>query len=87
MVKFGAQTDIYGLASSIYYLLAAPEEPYPVYDFSDQDQELRENLSKANCSDKFIDAIVAGLQFSATSRPSNAQQFLNMFPGCEDIKL
>jgi serine/threonine protein kinase len=87
MVKFGSQTDIYGLASSIYYLIAAPEIPHPVYDFSDQDEDLRENLSQANCSVGFIDAVVAGLQYSATSRPCNAQAFLNMFPGCEDIIL
>lgn len=87
MVKFGSQSDIYGLAASIYYLLAFPEHPHPVYDFSDQDKDLRENLADAGCSPKFIDAVVSGLQFSATSRPSNAQAFLNLFPGCEDIVL
>jgi serine/threonine-protein kinase len=87
MVKFGSQTDIYGLASSLYYLLCAPETPHPIFDFSDQDEDLRENLAAAKCSDKFIDAIIAGLQFSATSRPANAQKFLNLFPGCENIKL
>ena len=87
MVKFGCQTDIYGLASSVYYLLCAPETPHPIFDFSDQDEDLRENLAAAKCSGKFIDAIIAGLQFSATSRPANAQKFLNLFPGCENIKL
>lgn len=87
MVKFGSQTDIYGLASSVYYLLCAPEQPHPIFDFSDQDEDLRENMSDARCSEKFIDAIIAGLQFSATSRPANAQKFLNLFPGCENIKL
>ena len=87
MVKFGAQTDIYGLASSIYYLLASPEVPHPIFDFSDQDRDLRDNLKDAKCSDAFINAIIAGLQFSATSRPANAQAFLNLFPGCENIKL
>lgn len=87
MVKFGSQSDIYGLAASIYYLLAFPEHPHPVYDFSDQDKDLRENLADAGCSPKFIDAVVSGLQFSATSRPANAQAFLNLFPGCEEIVL
>ena len=87
MVKFGSQTDIYGLASSIYYLIAAPEEPHPIYDFSDQDKDLREYMTNAGCSEKFIDAIISGLQFSATSRPKDAQTFLNLFPGCESIKL
>jgi tRNA A-37 threonylcarbamoyl transferase component Bud32 len=87
MVKFGSQTDIYGLASSLYYLIAAPMEPHPIMDFSDQDEDLRINLAEANCSDAFINAIIAGLQFSATSRPKNAQAFLNLFPGCGNIKL
>lgn len=87
MVKFGSQSDIYGLAASIYYLLAFPNHPHPIFDFSDQDRDLRENLRDAGCSPKFIDAVVSGLQFSATSRPANAQAFLNMFPGCEEIVL
>ena len=87
MVKFGSQTDIYGLASSLYYLVAYPDEPHPIMDFSDQDEDLRINLAEANCSDAFINAIIAGLQFSATSRPKDAQAFLNLFPGCENIKL
>ena len=87
MVHFGGQTDLFGLAASIYYLIVAPEEPHPVMDFSDQDEDLRINLAEANCSDAFINAIIAGLQFSATSRPKDAQAFLNLFPGCENIKL
>ena len=87
MVKFGPQTDIYGLASSLFYLIAAPKEPHPIVDFSDQDKDLRLSLSEAKCSDGFINAIIAGLQFSATSRPKDSQAFLNLFPGCEDIKL
>ena len=87
MVKFGSQSDIYGLAASVYYLLAFPDYPHPVFDFSDQDKDLREHLADAGCSPKFIDAVVSGLQFSATSRPANAQAFLNLFPGCEEIVL
>lgn len=87
MVRFGAQTDIYGLAASIYYLMTAPCEPHPVFDFSDQDEDLRANLADAGCSGQFIDAVVSGLQFSATSRPATAQDFLNRFPGCKDIIL
>ena len=87
MVKFGPQTDIYGLASSLFYLIAAPMEPHPIVDFSDQDKDLRLSPSEAKCSDGFINAIIAGLQFSATSRPKDSQAFLNLFPGCEDIKL
>lgn len=87
MVKFGRPVDIFGLAASIYYLLAAPNEPFPVFEYSDQDEELRVGLLMAGCSDQFADAIVAGLQFSASARPADAQAFLNMFPGCENIRL
>lgn len=87
MVKFGAQADIFGLAASIFYLLACPHTPHPIMDFSDQDWDLRLALEHAGCSPKFIDAIIAGLQASAISRPACGQAFLNMFPGCEDIKL
>lgn len=87
MVKFGAQADIFGLAASIFYLMACPKEPHTIMDFSDQDWDLRQSLEQANCSPQFIDAIIAGLQFSATSRPNCAQAFLNKFPGCENIKL
>ena len=38
-------------------------------------------------SDKFADAIVAGLQAAAPVRPANAQAFLNKFPGYENVKL
>lgn len=87
MVKFGRPVDIYGLAASVYYLLASPMKPYPVFEYSDQDQDIRFALSMAGCSRQFTDAIVAGLQFSAAARPADAQAFLNMFPGCEEVKL
>lgn len=87
-VKFGRPVDIYSLAATIYHLLVAPEQPYPVYEYSNQDERLRIFLEVvAGCSKQFSDAIVAGLQFSASARPADAQAFLNMFPGCENIKL
>lgn len=87
MVRFGAQTDIYGLAASIYSLLAFPADPHPIMDFSNQDWDIRKCLQKAHCSPQFIDAIVQGLQYSAVARPASAQAFLQLFPGCEDIKI
>ena len=87
MVHFGAQTDIYGLAASVYSLIAFPADPHPIMDFSDQDQDIRACLRHAHCSPQFIDAIVRGLQHSAVARPATAQVFLQLFPGCEHIKL
>ena len=87
MVHFGEQPDIYGVASTLYYLATECEPPHPIMDLSEQDQDIRGNLRNYRFSDQFADAIVAGLQFSASSRPRNAQAFLKLFPGCEDIKL
>lgn len=84
LVSFAPQTDIYLLAGTIYYLMTR-QRPHHIMDFSDQDKDIRENLQ--NCSDKTKDAIVAGLQNSAKARPASAQAFLNLFPGCENIKL
>lgn len=87
LVRFGEQPDIFGLAATLYYLATEGKRPHPIMDFSAEDQDIRSNLGKYHFSDQFIDAIVAGLQFSASSRPKNAQAFLNLFPGCENIKL
>jgi len=87
MVHFGAQTDIFSLAASIYNLITNGRCPHAIYAFSDYEINLRERLNDVNCSPKFTDAIIAGLQSNAMSRPANAQAFLNLFPGCEKIKL
>ena len=87
MVRFGEQPDIYGLAATLYYLATDREDPHPVMDLSEQDKDLREYLEMYSFSEQFSDAVIAGLQHSATSRPKNAQAFLNLFPGCENMKL
>jgi hypothetical protein len=86
MVRFGPQPDIFGLSATIYNLITQ-SRPHPIKDFSDEDEDLRELMNMENCSEPFINAVIAGLQASASSRPENAQAFLNLFPGCEDIKL
>lgn len=87
MVHFGEQPDIFGIAATLYYLATDCEEPHSIMDFSEQDQDIRENLNDYHFTKQFADAIVAGLQHSASSRPKNAQTFLKLFPGCEEIKL
>ena len=87
MVHFGEQPDIYGVAATLYYLATGRDEPHTIMDFSEQDQDIRMKLEQCHFSTQFADAIVAGLQFSASSRPKNAQAFLNLFPHCEDIRL
>lgn len=85
MTHFGPQPDVFGLAATLYFLATDREEPHPVMDFADQDQDIRGYLAQYGFSKQFADAIVAGLSFMA--RPKNAQEFLKLFPGCEDIKL
>ncbi len=85
MVRFGGQPDIYGVAATLYYLATGREEPHPIMDFSDQDRDIRKKLDSCHFSTQFADAIVAGLNHSATSRPKNAQAFLNLFPHCENV--
>ena len=87
MVKFGPQADIFGLAATLYYLATENEELHPIMDFSEQDVDIRAILDYYDMSAKFADALVSGMMYSAMSRPKDAQTFLNMFPGCEDIKL
>lgn len=86
MVRFSTKADIYGVAASVYKL-ATGKDPYPVIENSSTDTDLRRAMGRSGFSGMFADAVVAGLQFSASSRPKNAQAFLKLFPGCEDIKL
>ena len=85
MIKFGPQPDIYGLAATLYYLATDRDIPHPIRDFRDEDEDIRISLDFAGFSKQFADAIVAGLEF--LNRPRNAQEFLNMFPGCDNMKL
>ena len=87
MVRFGEQPDIFGLAATLFNLATNREDPHPIMDLSDQDKDIRIFLDINGFSDQFVNAIVAGLQHSASSRPKNAQAFLNLFPGCENISL
>ena len=86
MVKFGSEPDIFSLSATLYNL-ATQQCPHPIQYNSDEDRDLRENMEAENLSAGFINAIIAGLQAAAPARPSNAQAFLKMFPGCEDIEL
>lgn len=86
MVRFAPQPDIYSLAATIYNLITS-EFAHEIKFNSDQDEDLRKEMENAGCGKQFIDAIILGLQDSAASRPSDAQAFLNLFPGCENIKL
>ena len=86
MITFGSEPDIFALAATLYNL-ATQRRPHPIQYHSDEDRDLRFFMRKEGLSVGFIEAIVAGLQAAAPARPANAQAFLNLFPGCENIKL
>lgn len=86
MIRFGSEPDIFGISATLYNLMTN-KRPHPIQYNSDEDRDLRHFMKEANISDKFADAIVAGLQAAAPARPANAQAFLNMFPGFENVKL
>ena len=85
MVRFGPQPDIYGFAATLFYLATDRDYPHPIMDFGEEDEDIRISLDVYGFSRQFADAIVAGLEYM--NRPRNAQEFLNLFPGCEDMKL
>ena len=87
LAKYDPRPDIFGIAGTIYTIVTGA---YPRQIFElDQDAEdhIRNRLNQANCSEEFSNAIVKGLQASMSLRPRNAQEFLNLFPACEEIEL
>ena len=67
--------DIYGLATTLYSLLEK------------EDSQIDCVGCRLNCSEEMQQAIEEGMNQYANDRPSTAQQFLQNFPGCENIKL
>ena len=57
--------------------------PHPIENM--HDREIAFNYM--NCSEGMKNAIAEGMSLFANDRPANAQLFLNLFPGCENIKL
>ena len=86
MVKFGCEPDIFSVSATLY-TLATKKYPQAILYNSNIENILRKNLEAKDLSEGFINAIIAGLQAAAQLRPKNAQAFLNLFPGCENMKL
>ena len=84
MIRFSPLPDIYGLAATLYNL-ATFEEPHSITDFSDEEEHCVDRLEIQGFSEKFARAVASGLLVA--TRPKDAQTFLNLFPGCENIKL
>lgn len=81
---FSAKPDIFSLAATCSEIFSNGRFVRPIYDYSDDEKEARENL---HCSKKMRDAIIAGLQASPRLRPDSILEFARMLPGCENIDL
>ena len=82
MKNFGPQADIFSTAATLFNLVSG-EMPFYISNWYDRERA----FEMMNCSDKMKEAIIEGLAEFSNDRPTNAQRFLNLFPGCEDIKL
>lgn len=81
MHYFCPQTDIYGAAATLFTMMSN-KNPRPI-----KNNDIKWAFVSMNCSDKMKRAIAEGLCLFTNDRPTNAQMFLNNFPGCENIKL
>lgn len=85
--KYDPRPDMFGIAGTIYTIVTR-QYPRPLIELDqDKEDDMRDFLQQEGCSKQFADALIRGLQSSLSARPKNAQAFLNLFPGCEDIKL
>ena len=87
LTSYDSRPDMFGIAATIFCVVTR-ETPTTIMELDKiAEENVRLALQEENCSDQFINAIVRGLQGSMSLRPANAQLFLNLFPGCENIKL
>ena len=82
MRYFAPQADIFGLAATLF-CMATNMRPHPIHD----GESKHHILTSMDTSPQMKYAVAEGLSFFANDRPTTAQAFLNLFPGCEDIKL
>ena len=82
MRYFGPQADIFGTAATLFTLVSG-KWPQPINDSQDRERA----FELMNCSEGMKQAIAEGMSLYSNDRPANAQLFLNLFPGCENIKL
>ena len=82
MKYFGPQADIFGAAATLFTLVSK-KCPKPIGNLSAKESA----FDVMHCSDEMKKAIAEGLSLYANDRPANAQLFLNLFPGCNELKL
>ena len=82
MRYFGPQADIFGTAATLFMLVSG-KWPHPISDPHEREMA----FEIMNCSEEMKRAIAEGMSLYSNDRPANAQLFLNLFPGCENIKL
>ena len=75
--KFGAWTDVYALAATLYVLLTA-ELPIPSR-FRQHAPLVPPQKINSNLSDCINSAIIKGMEFAPKDRPKSVQEWLNLF--------
>ena len=75
MKYFSPQADIYAVAATLHSL------------FKKEGGDDMFGIENLNCSTEMQRTINEGMSRFTNERPCSAQQFLNNFPGCENIKL
>lgn len=83
MKYFSTRADIFGVAATLYTLLTKDDRPSPIKN----EWEREYFIESCNYSNQLMSAIAEGMAFHESDRPLDAQQFLNLFPGCENIKI
>lgn len=82
--NLGPWSDIYSMAASFYEIFSRNSRFTEIYDENGAYDMMHDNME---CSEQTKVAILTALMGDFTRRPASAQEFVNMFPGCEDIKL
>lgn len=77
--KFGAWTDIYALAATLYVLLTA-ELPIPSR-FRQHAPLVSPQKINANISDRINQAILKGMEFAPENRPRSVREWLDLLSG------
>ena len=86
MTKYDPRPDMFGIAGTIYTIVTG-SVPHAIVELDQEgEDDIRTELEIAGCGKQFEEAIVLGLQASMSLRPKNAQAFLNLFPGCENMR-